>query len=334
MERLQTNFLYLKYASFKGTLTTISSHYTSYLHILIIPSDLDIDVFLFKENKFDIKNECYITKKFTIGSNMPVVKPIKKEDVYEKLKLVFSDDSYKKNFVKGIFEDKYKELKREKDFDYELQIKELKEELKKAKEERFMVSNVNNTININTINNVNILQAYRDIEMKSLGNEYLGRISMTDFKDIFRRENDKDPPMDVVIGRAIAMIHFNPRSPENNNIFITERKNEPECMVFTDGRWIIGEKLENRLSSLMISVFYLIEKNNYTTKKHMNYEEQYLVKTLKEIALEYGGSRPSRFGVDKLLYSLTKTEVPKLIGSIEEERRMQEIRLKCVKKPK
>jgi len=109
-----------------------------------------------------------------------------------------------------------KELeKRDKDFKKELEKrdKQIDELIKKA--------GINNsTITQNIQNNIKLL-AYKDTDISKL----------TD-KDILNCMNHSN----MCVPHLIKMIHFDPKKPENHNIYISNLKNG-YIMVYDDGKW-------------------------------------------------------------------------------------------------
>jgi hypothetical protein len=136
----------------------------------------------------------------------------------------------KKKNENFILKEKINELEKEK----KLYEKEKKELYKKIDN---LISKVGNTYNQNII-------------LNNYGNEDLSHIT-----DKFKTQLLKIPY--VMIPKLIEAVHFNNEKPENNNIALTNKKDN-RLMVFKDNKWIHQNKKEV-ISDLMDSNYFILD---------------------------------------------------------------------------
>jgi hypothetical protein len=90
-------------------------------------------------------------------------------------------------------------------------------------------TNINNNCNNTNSNNTNYV-----IQLVNFGNEDLKKI---DNKDFFEKIVKNNRIQGVKIPEEILkLIHFNPKHPELNNIYISDINRE-KCMIFQDNMW-------------------------------------------------------------------------------------------------
>jgi hypothetical protein len=111
---------------------------------------------------------------------------------------------------------------KKKDDEKDQRIKELEEELKEARR----ITNINNTTNyIIVVNN------YENTSLKSLSDKTYNKL-LTKTESIHQ-----------IIPSLIKQIHFDPNTPENHNVYISNRnKNNKYLSVYRNGQWEIVNK--------------------------------------------------------------------------------------------
>jgi len=160
--------------------------------------------------------------------------------------------------LKDTINDKMKlELLKEENKKNELELKKIYAEIKLAK----LSGNItNNTTNNNTTNNThnqtnngtinNIFYKYNDISYDTLTKQ--------ERNEIFNSYN--------MIEESIKKIHFNPKKPEQNNIYITNLK-DPYCNVFTGKQFSALMKHEFLPDLIDVHLFELcMSKDKYKLK--------------------------------------------------------------------
>lgn len=124
--------------------------------------------------------------------------------------------------------------------------------LKKSGNPKRNITNINHTTNINhgntninhgdtNINNTNNTNIHLNVKIciNSYENTSLDKISDTDFSDIITNSEE----IYYIIPRLIKNIHFNPKIPENHNIYISNMgKYSKYINLFRDGQWVIEDK--------------------------------------------------------------------------------------------
>ena len=174
------------------------------------------------------------------------------------------------------------------------------------------VKNPTNTIknlHINNITNISVLRVYKDVDTMSIGNEDISRMSYeNDYLTILNHADNNEPRIENMIGRAIRVLHFNKDFPENNNIFVTTKTSVPVCTAFVNGEWGIDLPLQNVFPLLIKSISRLCLK----FQTHGNDDEQRATKRLND-ALMDATCVPDKYGINVVLYSCTKIDVPKIV---------------------
>lgn len=169
-------------------------------------------------------------------------------------------------------------------------------------------------INVTNINCPNLVLAYQDVKTKNIGEEDVSHFRFFDIEHVLKRQNVED-----MITKIIQMVHFDEDYPENQNIFITEKNNNPTCMVRVDGMWKMNEPLSNVTPMLLKSI------NNFAQLGHIGRREEYLGRYLYitlldlERASEPRNIKPNMYGINNTIYSMTKTMVPDLIKKRQEK---------------
>lgn len=311
-KRILSNFLHLSYNYFNGDKKDIYDRLKGFDDVVILPHKNKIIAILYNNVRFDIKTKRYIMKNFQVGSDIPIVKSIKKEEANTELENSFKDDSYKNVMAKGIFDTKLSLLKNEKEKEIYLVQDELEKELKKMKGKSTTVKTPTNTIknlHINNITNISVMRVYKDVDTMSIGNEDISRMSYeNDYLTILNHADNNEPRIENMIGRAIRVLHFNKDFPENNNIFVTTKASVPVCTVFVNGEWRIDLPLQNVFPLLIKSISRLCLK----FQTHGNDDEQRATKRLND-ALMDATCVPDKYGINVVLYSCTKIDVPKIV---------------------
>jgi len=107
------------------------------------------------------------------------------------------------------------------------EIIRLKEEVKQLKESK-------NKINGITINNTNYIIVVNNYEESTLDN-----ISDRTYNKIIK---DSEEPYKI-IPSLLKHIHFNPKIPENHNVYLSNRnKNNKHLQIYRNGHWEIANK--------------------------------------------------------------------------------------------
>ena len=179
----------------------------------------------------------------------------------------------------------------------QIQIKELENKIKvnsktydnKIKE--VITKNINNTVN-NTINNINTDNSVKIIipseKLVKFGNEDLTKI---DHKDIINSMKNWQVTGYHVFLELLKLIHFNPKLPEFQNVYMTDRNRE-KFMSYDGKIWELNdlalyettqhiEKLKNTYEEefeeeikLNKSVKHTIDKLNKFTDKYFEGDEE------------------------------------------------------------
>jgi hypothetical protein len=179
----------------------------------------------------------------------------------------------------------------------QIQIKELENKIKvnsktydnKIKE--VITKNINNTVN-NTINNINTDNSVKIIipseKLVKFGNEDLTKI---DHKDIINSMKNWQVTGYHVFLELLKLIHFNPKLPEFQNVYMTDRNRE-KFMSYDGKIWELNdlalyettqhiEKLKNAYEEefeeeikLNKSVKHTIDKLNKFTDKYFEGDEE------------------------------------------------------------
>jgi len=135
----------------------------------------------------------------------------------------------------------------------QLQYKEkhMKKEIVKKQNEIDKLMKKNGMTQINNIQNNIKLLAYRETDISHLTN--------SDYKSCLNRAN-------FCVPQIIKKIHFNPKKPENHNIYISNIKNA-YVMVYNGNKWDITDR--NEFLEDIIE-----EKTNILEDKLMEWEEK------------------------------------------------------------
>ena len=106
------------------------------------------------------------------------------------------------------------------------EIQRLKEELKQAKS---ITNNIDNSTN--TTNYIIVINNYEDTSLDKLTDKAYNKI----IKDV-------DEPYKM-IPKLIKQIHFDPKTPENHNIYLSNRgKHNKHLQIYRNGHWEITDK--------------------------------------------------------------------------------------------
>jgi len=129
--------------------------------------------------------------------------------------------------------------------------KQMKQEIIKKQDEINKLMKKNGIININNIQNNIKLLGYRDTDISHL--------TKADYKACLNRAN-------FCVPQIIKNIHFNPKKPENHNIYISNIKNA-YVSVYNGRKWNIADR--NEFLEDIIE-----EKTNLLEDKLMEWEEK------------------------------------------------------------
>ena len=168
-------------------------------------------------------NECKFCKK-NLSSRQALWRHLK--NCKEKQK----DDTVKEsmNELVDLLNKKDKELKK-KDFQYQRQISEQNKQIKELIKKAGIVTTTTNNIQ----NNIKLLN-YNDTDTSHLTeNDYVKCLEHYNF----------------CVPHLIRKIHFNPKKPENHNVYISNLKNS-YVMVYTNNKWKVKNR-EEIISSMI-----------------------------------------------------------------------------------
>ena len=106
-------------------------------------------------------------------------------------------------------------------------IQQLEKELKQAK----TITNNNIDNSTNTTNYIIVINNYEDTSLDKLTDKAYNKII-----------KDTDEPYKM-IPKLIKQIHFDPKTPENHNIYLSNRgKNNKHLQIYRNGHWEITDK--------------------------------------------------------------------------------------------
>jgi len=146
------------------------------------------------------------------------------------------------------------------------QIEEMKEEKKELmKKIDYLITRVGNT----TINNT------QNIQINSYGNEDLSHIT-----EQLKTELLRSPYL--MIPKFIEQVHFNSNKPENQNICISNKK-ENIIKVFTGNKWVYQDK-EQVLNDLVDGKYFILD-NHYEDNRNLLKDSE--IKTYDKFRNEY-----------------------------------------------
>ena len=146
------------------------------------------------------------------------------------------------------------------------QIEEMKEEKKELmKKIDYLITRVGNT----TINNTH------NIQINSYGNEDLSHIT-----EQLKTELLKSPYL--MIPKFIEQVHFNSNKPENQNICISNKKDNI-IKVFTGKKWVYQDK-EQVLNDLVDGKYFILD-NHYEDNRSLLKDSE--IKTYDKFRNEY-----------------------------------------------
>jgi len=104
--------------------------------------------------------------------------------------------------------------------------KVLKEEIRKLKEENKLLRERPTTVNNNTVNINLTVNNYSDTDLTKLTDKTYNKI-IKDAEEAYR-----------IIPNLIKHLHFNPKIPENHNVYLSNRnKNNKYLQVYKDKHW-------------------------------------------------------------------------------------------------
>jgi hypothetical protein len=162
----------------------------------------------------------HINKKKSCGLGVKEIIEIPVEIICEFCNKNFSSIISLKYHVKNSCKHKDDALKQK--------IKELEKELRQAKS--VTNNNITNNNTNNTTNYIIVLNNYEDTALDKLTDKTYNKIL-------------KDSESHQIIPRLIQKIHFDPETPENHNIYISNRgKNNKHLQVYRNGHWEIADK--------------------------------------------------------------------------------------------
>jgi vacuolar-type H+-ATPase subunit I/STV1 len=230
MERILTYNLQVVYINSTLSVKEVFDHLGKFENVFVGRKGNNVEAIIYKNTRFDIKTDTYFSRTFKIEQNNPEVSGIKKEDVQEKIKSFFIDNSYKTVIVKGSFVSIYEQLKEKKERDKDDVIKgleELLEEYKQGIEEyrkkisklekqleeqvKKCANNTNNTnnttnniqINILNINCPDLDMVYQYIKGENCNVENAYRYKYIDLENI-----------DDAIAKIVQLAHSDKSYPE------------------------------------------------------------------------------------------------------------------------
>jgi len=162
-------------------------------------------------------------------------------------------DFCNKNFsTKEILKEHQKKICKQKLAMQDEEIKKLKEELRQAKQ----ITNITN----NTTNNfIIVVNNYEDTTLDKLTDKTYNKL-LRDSEAAYQ-----------IIPRLISQIHFDPKTPENHNIVLSNRnKNNKHLQIFRNGHWEIADKsteIDNIINDKETNL------SDWVTEKGQNYPE-------------------------------------------------------------
>lgn len=181
--------------------------------------------------KSNISN--HINKKNKCGDNPKIIKTTKK----------ISCDYCNKNYKTKVTLSNHLKICKLKNTLKDLYISKKDDEIAKLKEE-LKHSKRNQTVNVNIGTVVNIqLNSYRNTDMS--------KISDTHFSRALNRTL-------MSIPQLIEYTHFNPKLPENHNIYISNKKNK-HAMVYNGKEWELKNQVET-IDRLIFDQEYAMEE--------------------------------------------------------------------------
>ena len=190
----------------------------------------------------------------------------------------------------------YKDIILNNNFDMINEINKLKKEIVELKEQLKLITigdnnsnNNNNTINnTNTTNNTNNIT----ININAFDNPNISFLTDKDYKQCINRIINSVPEL-------IKKIHFNPKHPENHNMYVSNKRND-EIHCYDGNKWILGNKNELVNDLIQRNEDILsdwiedasMHKDNKLTEKFEKYlklreEDDVLDKIIKKVKLEF-----------------------------------------------
>jgi hypothetical protein len=182
------------------------------------------------------------------------------------------------------------------------EILELKKENKELKsitigDNNNSNNNSNNTTN-NTTNNTNNIT----ININAFDDPNISFLTDRDYKQCINRVINSVPEL-------IKKIHFNPKHPENHNLYVSNKRND-EIHCYDGAKWILGNKNElvNDLiqkNEDILSDWVEDSGDNKSTQKFEKYiklkeEDDVLDKIIKKVKLEFYNNKNTILKTKKL----------------------------------
>jgi anion-transporting ArsA/GET3 family ATPase len=143
-----------------------------------------------------------------------------------------------------------------KDAAKDAKIKELEEQLKQSKQ---VTNNITNNNNNTTNNFIIVVNNYEDTNLDKITDKTYNKL-LRDSEAAYQ-----------IIPRLIKQIHFDPKTPENHNLVISNRnKNNKHLQIFRNGHWEIADKnteIDNLISDKETNL------SDWVTEKGQKYPE-------------------------------------------------------------
>lgn len=208
----------------KGDVENIITHNDIKDYVIALV-DGSIQCIVYKYDKFDITS----TKKFKVRCVLPTVNGVNQDQIMGLVGLFKKDAERISSGTNLIdFINRHNHRATEEAREVEEEIIKLKNENKRLRSQIEKMKRASTHVTFNTIINM----CDRVVKVNDVGKENLGLLTTDDKREILTQ------PCDMDIGlKCLEKIHANPNTPENCNLYITNRKNE-ELTYKKDGRWV------------------------------------------------------------------------------------------------
>jgi hypothetical protein len=234
MSRIRSNALHLEYKF---------PNETDKLDIQTTLVNLGVEQYIISQGEDTTEYKCLVYsakrwdlltfRRFKVNGVVPAGKAVKSEDMQENIKELVAMDI---NYVSVGFKMPLSARLVQKALDSPLELSALERELLQLREENSKLKEQNKklkkklstNITYNTIINFNTLF---DVKVNDFGNENLALLTREEKTQILEEKMDTSIAL-----KCIEKVHFNPRLKENNNVFMTNIRNE-KLIVRAGGKW-------------------------------------------------------------------------------------------------